>query len=89
MMQKTMKNLIQNSIDPVRFNFKNYVENGCSLSHDLKNMVASEQMVPSLNAMIDIVTTREGGAKSNGSRYDFNRTLYFDPGICFSFRIWQ
>lgn len=30
------------------------------LSHDPKNMVASQQMVPSLNSMIDIVTTREG-----------------------------
>jgi hypothetical protein len=29
------------------------------LSHDLNNRVASEQMVPSLNEMIDIVTSRE------------------------------
>jgi hypothetical protein len=29
------------------------------LSHDLNNRVASEQMVPSLNDMMDIVTTRE------------------------------
>jgi len=29
-------------------------------SHDPKNMIASQQMVPSLNGMIDIVTTREG-----------------------------
>jgi hypothetical protein len=29
------------------------------LSHDINNRVASEQMVPSLNSMIDIVTTRE------------------------------
>jgi hypothetical protein len=31
------------------------------LSHDLNNRVASEQMVPSLNSMIDMVTTREAG----------------------------
>ena len=29
------------------------------LSHDINNRVATEQMVPSLNAMIDIITTRE------------------------------
>ena len=31
-----------------------------TLSHDPKNAVASQQMVPSLNDMMDIVTTREG-----------------------------
>jgi hypothetical protein len=31
------------------------------LSHDINNRVATEQMVPSLNAMIDMVTTREAG----------------------------
>jgi hypothetical protein len=34
------------------------------LSHDPKNMVASQQMIPSLNAMIDIVTTREGARRA-------------------------
>jgi hypothetical protein len=34
------------------------------LSHDLNNRVASEQMVPSLNSMIDIVTTREGARRA-------------------------
>ena len=34
------------------------------LSHDLNNRVASEQMVPSLNAMIDIVTTREAARRA-------------------------
>ncbi|HZZ76706.1 MAG TPA: hypothetical protein VFE04_12290 [Puia sp.] len=34
------------------------------LSHDLNNRVASEQMVPALNATIDIVTTREAGRKA-------------------------
>ena len=35
------------------------------LSHDLNNRVASEQMVPSLNATIDIVTTREAARRSS------------------------
>ena len=34
------------------------------LSHDLNNRVASEQMVPALNSMIDIVTTRESARRS-------------------------
>ncbi|HEY2647966.1 MAG TPA: hypothetical protein VGI38_02195 [Puia sp.] len=34
------------------------------LSHDLNNRVASEQMVPALNAMIDIVSTRESARRS-------------------------
>jgi hypothetical protein len=34
------------------------------LSQNPNNLVASQQMVPSLNAMIDIVTTREGGRKA-------------------------
>jgi hypothetical protein len=34
------------------------------LSHDLNNRVASEQMIPSVNAMIDIVTTRESARRS-------------------------
>jgi hypothetical protein len=34
------------------------------LSHDLNIRVASEQMVPALNAMIDIVTTREAGRRA-------------------------
>lgn len=34
------------------------------LSHDLNNRVASEQMIPSMNATIDIVTTREAARKS-------------------------
>jgi hypothetical protein len=34
------------------------------LSHDLNIRVASEQMVPSLNGMIDMVTTREGGRRA-------------------------
>jgi hypothetical protein len=33
-------------------------------SHDLNNRVASELMVPSLNSMMDIVETREGGRKA-------------------------
>jgi hypothetical protein len=35
------------------------------LSHDLNNRVASEQMVPSLNATIDIVATREAGRRAS------------------------
>ncbi|HEY2348252.1 MAG TPA: hypothetical protein VGH64_04510 [Puia sp.] len=34
------------------------------LSHDLNNRVASEQMIPSMNATIDIVTTREAARRS-------------------------
>ncbi len=34
------------------------------LSHNSGNWVATEQMVPSLNGMIDIVTTREAGRKA-------------------------
>lgn len=34
------------------------------LSHDINNRVASELMVPSLNSMIDMVTTREAGRKA-------------------------
>jgi hypothetical protein len=34
------------------------------LSHDMNNRVASEQMVPALNSMIDIVTTRESARRS-------------------------
>jgi hypothetical protein len=34
------------------------------LSHDPRNLVASEQMVPSLNAMIDIVSTREAARRA-------------------------
>jgi hypothetical protein len=34
------------------------------LSHDLNNRVATEQMVPSLNAMIDVVTSRESARKA-------------------------
>jgi hypothetical protein len=35
-----------------------------ALSHDLNNRVASEQMVPSLNSMIDITTTREAARRA-------------------------
>jgi hypothetical protein len=34
------------------------------LSHDLNNRVASEQMVPALHSMIDIMTTRESARRS-------------------------
>jgi hypothetical protein len=34
------------------------------LSHDLNNRVATEQMVPSLNSMIDITTTREAARRA-------------------------
>lgn len=34
------------------------------LSHDLNNRVASEQMIPSLNSMIDTVTTREASRRA-------------------------
>jgi hypothetical protein len=34
------------------------------LAHDPKNMIATQQMVPSLNGMIDINTTREGGRRA-------------------------
>jgi hypothetical protein len=34
------------------------------LSRDPGNLAASQQMVPAVNAMIDIVTTREGGRKA-------------------------
>jgi hypothetical protein len=35
-----------------------------TLSHNLDNRVASAQMIPALNAMIDIITTREASRKS-------------------------
>jgi hypothetical protein len=35
-----------------------------AFSHDPKYMVATQQMVPSLNGMIDIVTTREGSRRA-------------------------
>lgn len=38
------------------------------LSHDLNNRVASEQMIPSLNAVIDIVTTREAARNAHVPR---------------------
>ena len=34
------------------------------LSHDINNRVATELMVPSLNSMIDMVETREGGRRA-------------------------
>jgi hypothetical protein len=40
-------------------------------SHDLNNRVAVEQMVPTLNNMIDIVTTREGSRKARFPRMVF------------------
>jgi hypothetical protein len=35
-----------------------------AVSRDLNNRVASEQMIPSLNSMIDIVVTREAGRRA-------------------------
>jgi len=51
---------IKNSLIRADSISKNIWSTVAGLSHDPKNMVASQQMVPSLNAMIDIVTTREG-----------------------------
>ena len=61
---KDNERLIQNSLvrsDSISKIIWNTV---ATLAHDPKNMIATQQMVPSLNGMIDINTTREGGRRA-------------------------
>ncbi len=65
--QRTLQ--ISDSISAICWN------RAAALSHSPSNTVASMQMIPALNAMIDIVSTREAGRKSVVPRLILNILL--------------
>jgi hypothetical protein len=58
------EDLIKNSLERADSISKIIWNHAAILSHDLNNRVASEQMIPSLNSIIDIVTTRESARRA-------------------------
>jgi hypothetical protein len=61
---KDNERLIQNSLVRSDSISKIIWKRVAEASHDLNNRVATQQMVPSLNEMIDIVTSREGSRRA-------------------------
>ena len=59
------EDLIKNSLERADSISKIIWSRATKLSRDLNNRVASEQMIPSLNSMIDVVTTREAARRAS------------------------
>ena len=60
-----------------------------SLSRNPANTISSMQMIPALNAMIDIVSTREAGRQIGRTTPDTGYTFDTDDGFVISDRVWK